>query len=351
LRIAQYAHSIRHASVMHATAAIPGVPYRGAMGRSFGMAMGLGALVLAAQARAAPPPRPRLPPPTSLRTDADGVRLRRQADGSLRQVDTEAGFVGTVHGDGRVEIRDIPDGRVEFTTGRATVDWMLNFVRAVQSPTKDRPDLEPPPPDREDRTNAGVQLTPPSPYGPAPILVGVGGRFGGAADLALRKGQRKQARAKQEFLDSTAPIRAALTRAHVREQQRAAQLRLGQDLATLWRDETRPLAERRRALFELWDDCEESMPGRAAPLGDEPNLDRGAASEVDAERGRGGELMRRRIEAFVRRVAPAGSARAFDEAELSRLNARRHSRQRFDPYGGASDEPPMILTAPGVVAH
>jgi hypothetical protein len=241
------------------------VPYRGAMGRIFGMAMGLCVLALAAQAHAAPPPRPRLPPPASLRVDAESerARLQRQDDGSLRQVDTEAGFVGTVHGDGRVEIRDIPDGRVEFTTGRATVDWMLNFVRAVQSPTKDRPDLEPPPPDREARTNAGVQLTPPSPYGPAPILVGIGGRFGGAADLALRRGQRKQARAKQEFLDSTAPLRAALARTHVREQQRAAQTRLGQELATLWRDETRPLAERRRALFELWDDCEEAMAGSA----------------------------------------------------------------------------------------
>jgi hypothetical protein len=330
------------------------VPYRGAMGRSFGMAMGICVLALAAHAHAAPPPRPRLPPPSSLRLDAESerARLQRQDDGSLRQVDTEAGFVGTVHRDGRVKIRDIPDGRVEFTTGRATVDWMLNFVRAVQSPTKDRPDLEPPPPDREDRTNAGVQLSPPSPYGPAPILVGIGGRFGGAADLALRRGQRKQARAKQEFLDSTAPLRAALARTHVREQQRAAQARLGQELATLWRDESQPLAERKRALFELWDDCEEAMPGSAAvALTDEPDRNPEAASEVDAERSRGGELMRRRIEAFVRQVAPAGSARAFDEAELSRLNARRHSRQRFDPYGRASNDAPMVLTAPGAVAR
>lgn len=333
-------------------AAAAGVPYRGAMGRSFGIAVGLGVLALAAQAHAAPPPRPRLPPPTTLRTETDGARLQRQGDGSLRQVDTEAGFVGTVHPDGRVELRDIPDGRVEFTTGRASVDWVLNFVRAVQGPTKDRPDLEPPPPDREDKTGAGVQLTPPSPYGPAPILISVGGRFGGVADLALRRGQRKQARAKQEFLDSTAPIRAALERAHVQEQQRAARSRLGQELATLWRDETRTLAERKRALFELWDECEESMEGDAAgSLRDEPDRAAGAVSEVDAERGRGGEAMRRRIEAFVRQVAPVGSAQAFDTAELSRLNARRHSRQRFDPYARASDEPRTVPTAPGVVAR
>jgi hypothetical protein len=320
-------------------AAATPVPYRGAMGRPFGMAMGTWALALAAQAHAAPPPPPppRLPPPTSVRTKADGARLQRQDDGSLRQVDGEARFVGTIHRDGRVEIRDLPDLRVEFTTGRGVVDWMLGFTRAVQRPTKDRPDLETPAPDREDKTEAGVQLMPPSPYGPAPILLGVGGRFGGVADLALRRGQRKQARAKQEFLDSTAPLRAALVRTQVQEQQRAARARLGQDLSTAWRDRSRTLAERRRELFERWDECEEAIAE--------------AASEADLERGRGGEELRRRIEAFVRQVAPAGSAHAFDEAELSRLNARRRSRQRFDPYGRASDEARDDPAASGFVAR
>ncbi len=327
------------------------------MGRPFGIAvgpvalgpvaLGLVALGLAASASAAPPPRPRLPPPPSLRTSSEGARLERQGDGTLRQVDTEARFVGTVHDDGRVEIRDIPDGRIEFTTGRGVVDWMLGFVRAVERPgPKDRPDLEAPTPDREAKTNAGVQTSPPSPYGPAPILISVGGRFGGVADLALARGQRRQARAKQEFLDSTAPIRAALARAHVQEQHRAARSRLGQELATLWRDESRSRAERRRALFELWDECEEAIEGEAsvrtgggsdrgegeAAPGEAVERDGEGISEADAERGRGGEAMRRRIEAFVRQVAPAGSPQAFDAAELSRLNAGRHSRQRFDPY-------------------
>jgi len=320
--------------------------YRGDMGTRLGGAMGLSVLALAASAHAAPPP-PRLPPPPSLRTDADGARLERQSDGSLRQVDTEARFVGTVRPDGRVEVRDMPDGRIEFTTGVGVVDWMLAFGRAVEGPgPHDRPDLETPKPDREAKTQAGVQTMPPSPYGPAPILMSFGGSFGGVADLALRKGQRKQARAKQEFLDSTAALRAGLARAQVREQQRAARVRLGRDLATLWRDDTRSLTDRKRELFERWDECEETSATGAESAGAAE-----AQSEPDAERSQGGEQMRRRIEAFVRNVAPAGSASAFDAAELSRLNAGRHSRQRFDPYTPASDEPRGDPAASGVVAR
>lgn len=295
-------------------------------------AAGLSWLGLAVSAAAAPAPRPRLPPPTSLREDVDGARLERRGDGTLRQRNADARFEGIIHDDGSVEIRQLPDLRAEFTTGVGVVDWMLNFTRAIERPgSHDRPDLETPPPDREDKTNAGVQTMPPSPYGPAPILISVGGRFGGVADLALRKGQRQHTRAKQEFLDSTAPLRAALARRQVEDQQRAARLRLGQELATLWRDASRPLADRRRELFERWDECEE--------VSDRGPMDRAArdVSEIDAERGHGGEEMRRRIEAFVRQVAPAGSAQAFDEAELARLNASRTSRQRFDPYARSHD--------------
>jgi hypothetical protein len=333
------------ASVTSTTAGDPTVPYRGDVGGRLGVTMGLWALGLAASAHAAPPPRPRLPPPPSLRTNAEGARLERQADGSFRQVDTDARFVGVVHSDGRVEIRDTPDARVEFTTGVRVVDWMLAFTRAVEGPNHDRPDLETPAPDREDKTRAGVQLMPPSPYGAAPILIGVGGHFGGVGDLALRKGQRKQVHAKQQFLDSTTSLRASLARAQAQEQQRAARARVGHELAALWHNKARPLADRKRELFELWDECEEAMAG------DDSHRAAEAISQTDAARGRGGEDLRRRIEAFVRNVAPAGSPSAFDDAELSRLNAGRRSRQRFDPYAPASDEPHGDPAAAGVVAR
>lgn len=321
------------------------------MGVRLGVVTGLLALGLPAVTLAAAPPAPRLrPPPPSVRTDIEGSRLQRRDDGTLRQRDADARFEGIIHPDGSVEVRELPDARVELTTGRSMVDWMLGFARAVEGPgPRDRPDLEAPPPDREDKTNAGVQLMPPSPYGPAPIMLSVGGRFGGVADRALAHGQRKHTRAKQDFLDSTAPLRAALARARVEEQQRAARSRLGQELATLWRDEGRSLAERKRALFERWDECEEASAEGSSALPNERAT--AAASETDIERGREGEALRRRIEAFVRLVAPAGSAQAFAPAELSRLNAGRRSRQRFDPYRPASDDAGEDPAASGAVAR
>lgn len=295
---------------------------------------------------AAPAPPPRLPRPTTLHTTADGVRLQLQPDGTLRHVDVEGRFVGIVYPDGRVELRDLPEVQVEFTTGIQTVDWMVNMARAIEGPgPHDRPDLEEPTPDPEDqqaRLEAATQKIDHGPYGPPPILVGFKVRFGGVADRVLRQGQRKQTRAKQAFLEQTAPLREALARTQRHEDQRAARLRIGQELASVWKDRSRPLIERKRELFERWDECEEAFEAEAA-------------SDADAARGRGGEAMRRRIEAFVRSVAPPGSPEAFDAAELRRLNAGRRSRQRFDPYD-ASERTPDQATArddpsAGVVAR
>jgi hypothetical protein len=324
------------------------VPYRGAMGGRLGAAMGLGLLLVGLGiAHAAPPPPPRLPRGPSLRVDAVGPQLRPQDDGTLRHLDPDARFVGVIHPDGRVELRDLPDVDPEFTTGVRTVDWMLGLAHAItRQGSHDRPELETPTPanDPTARRDAATEIIPHGPYGPPPIMVTAGGRFGGIADLAIRRGQRKHTQAKRAFLERTAALREGLTRTHGKEQQRAAQLRLGQELATLWRDRARPLAERKRELFERWDECEEALPdelGRAADT----------VSQADAERGRGGEAMRRRIEAFVRQVAPVGSAAAFGADELSRLNARRLSRQRFEPYAPPTNEARDDPAASGIVAR
>jgi hypothetical protein len=70
-------------------------------------------------------------------------------------------------------------------------------------------------------------------------------------------------------------------------------------------------------LFELWDECYEP-----AVAGEEPTGESVA-----------GRAARRRIESFVRRYFPEGSDRGYAAAELTRLNARRQSRDRFAPYG------------------
>ena len=104
-------------------------------------------------------------------------------------------------------------------------------------------------------------------------------------------------------------------------------------------------------LFELWDEADEDETDVDEPR--EPqtisfgamtaDLDPDArppvaapadrlSANADARRRSAGEQARRRIEAFIRTMAPRGSAHAFTNAELERLNARRRSRQRFDPY-------------------
>ncbi|MCA9712125.1 MAG: hypothetical protein KDK70_40185, partial [Myxococcales bacterium] len=221
----------------------------------------------------------------------------------------------------QVELRDLPGTEVEIRTPFRVVNWLVGMTQAIARPERhDRPDLEAAPPEHDGgaaQVEAATETIPNGPYGPPPILMTFGGRMGGLADLALRRGQRKQTRAKEAFLERTAPLRAALARQHARARQQAALGALGQELATMWRDSTRSEVERKRAVFELWDECEESIAG---------------GSEADAERGAAAEEARRRIERFVRRVAPPGSAMAYSADDLARLNAGRRSRQRFEPY-------------------
>lgn len=300
----------------------------------------LAMVVGSSAAFAAPPPPPRLPAPPTVRASQALPLLHRQDDGSLRHVNTEGRFVGTIHPDGRVELRDLPGTEVELRTPFRVTTWLVGMAQAIGNDERhDRPELETPMPDREDtraRLEAATEKIDYGPYGPPPILVGLSMGFGGIADLALRRGQRKQARAKEQFLERTAPLREALARRHTREQQRAALLSLGRQLAALWRDESRSVAERKRALFERWDDCEEA---------------RASDSEVDRERMEGAEQMRLRIERFVRRVVPETSTMAFTPEELQRLNAHRRSRRRFDPYAIRPEPNDEHATTEPVVAR
>jgi hypothetical protein len=82
-------------------------------------------------------------------------------------------------------------------------------------------------------------------------------------------------------------------------------------LRAIWRAPRWTAVQRRRLLFDLWDECAETGP----------------ADVVDAA-----EQVRGVILAFVRRELPAGSPDAYPVAELAALNAGRSSQRRFDPY-------------------
>jgi hypothetical protein len=146
------------------------------------------------------------------------------------------------------------------------------------------------------------------PYGPPPILLSAGGSFGvsGPNEAAKRK-----------FMRRTDRMRDAMS---VRARERrldAATVRVSADVVAIWRDASVPLSIRKQRIFALWDEAE-------APVGDTgPLANKRAETET---------LVRGRIEAAVRLLAPAGSESAFTEVELRELNATRSGRARFEPY-------------------
>ncbi|UJR87325.1 MULTISPECIES: hypothetical protein [Sandaracinus] len=117
-------------------------------------------------------------------------------------------------------------------------------------------------------------------------------------------GQDPNAAERLRFLDETEELRDRLTDAHAARERAAALPRLRARVRRIWAA-SRPAADRRRALFELWDDASEDDVGRSA---------------------------REAIERFVREEFPEGSADAYSDCEIEHLNASRESTGRFAPY-------------------
>jgi hypothetical protein len=132
-----------------------------------------------------------------------------------------------------------------------------------------------------------------------------------ATDALMRQqGIDPYASAKLRLLDATRDERAAIGKRHKsRELARSAQ-HMAKHVARLSALQPEPTALK-QALFELWDDCAET-----------------GSAELVA----GGAAARRYLIGFVRTRLPAGSANAFTTDELAQLNARRASREPFDPY-------------------
>lgn len=269
------------------------------------------AVLLTASLLLAEPPPPRLP--TGYRPAAPGAgqNLIRRADGSYEHRDRSSGFVATIHPDGEVTFRRVP--RIEPQPPTILgFDWRGRPKRPEDERFHEVPNTLV-------RRGTGPEskqdpLVDYGPYGAPPILASIGVRMGGLADLLTRG---KTARARREFLDNTAPLRARLRAEYQRVREREAIAALGERLQAIWSDPSLDAATKRQRIFELWDDCLEVGP---------------AMSTEDAARAQASAKARRVIEAFVRREAPATSPDAFAPAELRRLNAARRSRASFDPY-------------------
>ncbi len=131
-------------------------------------------------------------------------------------------------------------------------------------------------------------------------------------DAVMRaRGDDPYLAAKMQFLKDTTAFRRRMRRAWYRRQGRAFLQALPKTLEGILRSRL-PDADKRRLLFELWDECLETGRSELAAMG---------------------RVARSRILAFIRKSFPRGTSKAYTPQELARFNHVRTSRARFDPYG------------------
>lgn len=153
-----------------------------------------------------------------------------------------------------------------------------------------------------------------------------GAAVGQAATVSQALAGEEQFKAlKAKIVRQTFALRMQMAQSWSRDQMRKQLARLRGQLQRTWTRTELTVTRRREVLFTLWDDCDEA-----------PTESEGAAKTVEATldqaRAEVGTQARAQIVAFIREELPAGSADAYSSAELKRLNASRHSRQRFAPY-------------------
>lgn len=125
-------------------------------------------------------------------------------------------------------------------------------------------------------------------------------------ELMRASGQDPYVAERRWFLAETRSLRDGLADRARADERRAAMSALEERLRRLWADASQPAAARRRAMFDLWDDCAADAVGRQA---------------------------RSIVERFIRRHLPAESPDAYSARELRALNASRVSPVPFAPYG------------------
>jgi hypothetical protein len=236
-------------------------------------------------------------------------------DGGGRKRSDQGTFVAEVARDGTVKLTDRPNLRVGLAVptprdlGRGLARWYEDPYAQTRDRERERERQRVPSgavdDDEEQRKRPGT----------VPIL---SGSFD-LTDWAMRmSGRDPYLAAKLSFLDRTREARAEMAEAHRAEMLRKVPVIIREHLARVWAQPEQTFAQRRRVLFELWDECEEQ----------------GDAAVVAAT-----AAARSAILGFIRGRLPAGSAEAYSEEELAALNRQRHSRQRFAPYADPPRDP------------
>lgn len=128
--------------------------------------------------------------------------------------------------------------------------------------------------------------------------------------MASAAGDDPYSHEKRRFLEATREERLEMARIACGERLSRSLVNLPSRLEQIWAS-AQPPEDKRRVLFDLWDECAES----GSP-----------------ELKRYGQLARATILHFIRKRLPKGSEHSYSALELKRLNDERISRLRFEPY-------------------
>ena len=226
--------------------------------------------------------------------------LEPSGGGSYRS--NKGSFTARVNPDGTVDLKSsrnlrisVPDPRkIPRAVGKHVADWAANDNKIPDDPEKVAINNNRAP-DRDTRPDHGKATV--------PVL---GGGFDITDALMRRKKVDPYAAAKLRYLDSTRDERVQIGRRYKQQQlARSAQLMQKQlDLLV-----TATIAQKKQALFELWDDCAET----------------GEAAVVE-----GGKAARALVIGYIR--THLTGANAYTAAELELLDKRKLSKARFAPY-------------------
>jgi len=135
---------------------------------------------------------------------------------------------------------------------------------------------------------------------------GATARWGLEEWMMRRHGADPHAATRRWFAEQTEEMRDEMMQNHIAGQARSAARGIRGRLTRLLADEARPIADRRRAIFDQWDDCSE---GELV-----------------------GDAVRAAIIELVRERLPESSPDAYQDTELDELNRHRESTAEFRPY-------------------
>ena len=236
-------------------------------------------------------------------------------NGGGRTIRRETVFTARVERDGTVDIEDAKNLRFYLKIprpskiGKALGDHLDEWAKDPYALAKKGGDREPPNIRKKEEVDGKDDKR-------TPTIIPLAGATFDVSDWAERvAGNDPYASRKLDFMDRTRDERVRMGERERQRQRDATEQTVRRHLTRLWARPDLSMAQKKEALFELWDDCAES---------DDPGD------------GEAGARARNHVLGFIRGKLPAGSEHAYTEAELARLDARRQSKAHFAPYQSRS---------------